>query len=128
VADEKLVELANALISEAANRLLLIPGTRGVFITLVHEDTDMPLGSCTFAEAATPRDIVIALRRSNDSTEVLTKMLLAHMDGSTSEREDSADLGESTDVGDVPDAGDEPADAQVVDTSDATEGAESEPS
>ena len=128
MADDKIAELANALINEAANRLLLVPGTRGVFITLISEDMDMPLGTCTFGEDATVRDIVLAMRKANDSNEVLLKMLMSHLDGSSGEREDSADLGESSDDEAVTDTGSGPGSSQAVGESTPESGAESQPS
>ena len=127
MAEGQLTDLANALIGEAANRLLLIPGTRGVFITLVHEEAELPLGTCTLAESATVRDIVMALRRANDASEVLTKMLLQHIDGSASEREDRTDLGETSDDGTIPDERGAQTGSQAVGTANTAERAEGQP-
>lgn len=125
MADEKLAQLASALINEAANRLLLIPGTRGVFITLVHEDTDMPLGTCVLHDEAHPRDVVMALRRLLDSGEVLTTLLLKHMDGSGSGREDSTDMGEQNDGAAIADGGGGSADEEAAGSKPAAKETES---
>lgn len=124
MAEKDVVDLATALINEAADRLLLIPGARGVAITLVHEDKDMPLGTTAFPPEPTARDVILAVRRLGDSTDVLTQLLLQRIDGkSGGTRENSPSVGEAGTDGNVTECSGSASGSQANDTESTTEGA-----
>lgn len=104
-------ELASALMQEAAERLLMIPGARGIQVSLAHENENMACGAYAVPTDSTPRDLLLMLRANNESTAAITQLLIDKLvvkieDGSDSDsRKDSTGVRESEDVGDLTDVG-----------------------
>jgi hypothetical protein len=127
MSDNKLRDVVAAMVDDAAKRLMIVDGIRGVAITLIHDDGGLPLGTVVFRDG-TPRDIVLGIRKMGDTQEILTRTLMDHLDGRTrGAREGSTGVGGEEDVRAVPDGSSPPDQPEGAGTSPAAEEQTGEP-